>query len=57
MEGLTSDMLLRLNNAELYAVALINGKHKGYFLEETEVSEADFTAKLKEYVNLKMGEK
>ena len=49
MSGLSAEMLNKLTKADLYEIALANGKKVGFYLEDNEVSEEEFTAKLQEY--------
>ena len=49
MSGLSADMLNKLTKADLYEIALANGKKVGFYLEDNEVSEEEFNAKLQEY--------
>ena len=49
MSGLSADMLNKLTKADLYEIALANGKKVGFYLEDNEVSEEEFTTKLQEY--------
>ena len=49
MSGLPTYMLNKLTKADLYEIALANGKKVGFFLEDNEVSEEEFTTKLQEY--------
>ena len=49
MSGFSADMLNKLTKADHYEIALANGKRVGFFLEDNEVSENEFTTKLQEY--------
>ena len=49
MSGFSADMLNKLTKADLYEIALANGKRVGFFLEDNEVSKNEFTTKLQEY--------
>ena len=49
MSGLSAEMLNKLTKADLYEIALANGKKVGFYLEDNEVSEEEFNAKLQEY--------
>ena len=49
MSGLSPDMLIKLTKADLHEDALANGNKVGFYLEDNEVWEEEFTTRLQEY--------